>query len=93
MVKTRLHKVQLWDGQCYVFDNRLNVPINRVEHVVVGIDHFDSSPCERQLNCANPVCNKQILASEANEHKYLGGCSHECSIHPRNRYVIKHDLI
>ena len=83
---------QLWDGQCYVFDNRLNVSINQVEHIIVGRDHFDGSKCERQLNCANPVCNKQILASEANEHKHLGGCTHECRVHPKNRYVIKHEL-
>lgn len=85
-------KGRLWDGKCYVFDKRLTVPINRVEHVVVGRDHFDNSPCERVINCANPECNKQIIASEANEHKYLGGCTKECSLHPRNRYVEEHGL-
>ncbi|MFA7376970.1 MAG: hypothetical protein WCZ13_05615, partial [Acholeplasmataceae bacterium] len=90
--KDEVAKGQLWDGKCYVFDNRLNVPINRVEEVIVGRDHFDQTPCERQLNCANPECNKQILASEENEHKYLGGCSSDCRTHKRNRYVIKHQL-
>ncbi len=90
--KDEVAKGQLWDGKCYVFDNRLNVPINRVEEVVVGRDYFDNTPCERQLNCANPECNKQILASEENEHKYLGGCSSDCRTHKRNRYVIKHQL-
>ncbi len=83
---------QLWDGQCYVFDQRLKVPINRVEHIIVGRDHFDGTPCERQLNCANPECNKQILASIENEDKHLGGCTLSCSLHPRNRYVIQHEL-
>ena len=27
------------------------------------------------------------LTSEENEDKYLRGCSHECRVHPRNRYV------
>lgn len=90
--KDEVAKGQLWDGQCYVFDKRLKVPINRVEHVVVGKDHFDGTPCERQINCANPECNKQILTSEENEHKHLGGCTLECSKHPRNRYVEKHNL-
>lgn len=85
-------KGDLWDGKCYVFDERISVPINRVEHVVVGRDHFDGTPCERYVNCANPDCNKQILCSEENEHKYLRGCSHECRISPRNRYVIEHNL-
>jgi UPF0176 protein len=83
---------ELWDGQCYVFDERIAVPINRKEHVVVGKDYFDDKPCERYINCANPECNKQILCSEENEHKYMRGCSHECRVHPRNLYIKEHNL-
>ena len=64
----------------------------RVEHVIVGKDHFTGEPCERYVNCANPECNKQILCSEENEHKYLRGCTHECRVHPRNRYVKEQEL-
>ena len=35
---------------------------------------------------------KQKLTSEENEDKYLRGCSHECRVHPRNRYVSENDL-
>jgi len=83
---------ELWDGKCYVFDERIAVPINRKEHVIVGRDYFTGEPCERYVNCANPECNKQILCSEENEHKYLRGCSHECRVHPRNLYVKEHNL-
>ncbi|MDG5472336.1 rhodanese-related sulfurtransferase [Jeotgalibacillus sp. ET6] len=85
-------KGQLWDGQMYVFDERLTVPINQVEHVVVGKDHFDGTPCERYINCANPECNKQIITSEENEAKHLGGCTMECTKHERNRYIVRHEL-
>ena len=85
-------KGQLWDGQMYVFDERIAVPINQIEHVIVGRDHFTGEPCERYVNCANPECNDQILCSEENEHKYMRSCSHECRTHPRNRYVVEHDL-
>lgn len=85
-------KGQLWDGQMYVFDNRIAVPINRVEHVIVGKDIFDGTPCERYVNCANPECNDKILCSEENEHKYMRSCSHECRTHPRNRYVVEHNM-
>lgn len=81
-----------WDGQLYVFDERISVPVNRIEHVIVGKDHFTNEPCERYVNCANPECNKQILCSEENEHKHLRGCTKECSEHPRNRYVAEHQL-
>ncbi|MFA1821839.1 rhodanese-related sulfurtransferase [Virgibacillus oceani] len=83
---------ELWDGRCYVFDERISVPINQKEHVVVGEDYFDGEPCERYVNCANPECNKQILCSEENEHKHMRGCTHECRVSPRNMYVKEHDL-
>jgi len=80
---------QLWDGQCYVFDARLTVPINKVEHVIVGRDYFTGEPCERYINCANPECNRQMIASEDSEREHLGACSEACMKHPRNRYVAK----
>ncbi|MYL35143.1 rhodanese-related sulfurtransferase [Pontibacillus yanchengensis] len=83
---------QLWDGQMYVFDERISVPVNQTEHVVVGVDHFDGEPCERYVNCSNPDCNKQILCSEENEHKYMRGCTPECRVHERNRYVEEHNM-
>jgi UPF0176 protein len=83
---------ELWDGQCYVFDERIGVLINKKEHVIVGKDYFSGEPCERYVNCANPECNKKILCSEENEHKHLRSCSHECRVHPRNRYIAEHGL-
>jgi len=83
---------ELWEGKCYVFDERISVPINRKEHVIVGRDYFTGEPCERYVNCANPECNKKILTSEENEHKYLRSCSSECRVHPRNRYIKEHGI-
>lgn len=85
-------KGQLWDGKMYVFDERISVPINQVEHVVVGRDHFDGTPCERYVKCSNPECNKHILCSEENEAKHLGGCTLKCTKHRENRYVARHGL-
>ncbi|MGN7479434.1 oxygen-dependent tRNA uridine(34) hydroxylase TrhO [Solibacillus silvestris] len=90
--KDPVAKGQLWDGQMYVFDERLTVPINQVEHVIVGRDHYDGTPCERYINCANPECNAQIIASEENEVKHLGGCTIECTKHERNRYIVRHSM-
>ncbi|USK48301.1 rhodanese-related sulfurtransferase [Bacillus sp. CMF12] len=83
---------ELWDGQLYVFDDRIGVPVNQKEHVIVGKDYYTGDPCERYVNCANPACNKKILCSEENEHKYMRSCSDECRTHPRNRYVAEHGL-
>ncbi|WP_027107774.1 rhodanese-related sulfurtransferase [Lacticigenium naphthae] len=83
---------EYWDGSMYVFDERISVPINKKEPVIVGKDWFDGSPCERYVNCGNPYCNRQMLCSSKNEHAYLRGCSHDCRVHPDNRYVKEHDL-
>lgn len=82
----------LWDGQMYVFDERISVPVNQKEHVIVGRDWFDGTSCERYVNCANPACNRQILSSEENEHKYLRGCCHDCRVAPANLYVKRNSL-
>ncbi len=83
---------ELWDGACYVFDNRISVPVNRKNPIIVGKDYFTGQPTERYINCGNPECNKQILATEQSEEKYLGSCCDACRMHPRNRYVISHKL-
>lgn len=83
---------ELWDGAMYVFDERISVPINHVNPVVVGKDWFDGTPSERYVNCANPECNRQILCSKENEAKFVRGCSHECRVHERNRYITENNL-
>lgn len=85
-------KGEYWDGKMYVFDERISVDVNHVDKTVIGKEHFDGTPCERYINCANPECNKQILVSEKNEAKYLGACSYDCAKHERNRYVAKHHI-
>lgn len=83
---------ELWDGKMYVFDERISVDVNQVEKTVIGKEWFDGTPCERYINCSDPDCNKQILVSEENEHRYLGACCKECAQHERNRYVAKHNI-
>ena len=82
----------LWDGLMYVFDERLSVPINHVEHVIIAKDWFDEEPCERYVNCANPECNRQMITSKENEDKYLRGCSPSCRRHHENRYIVEENL-
>lgn len=82
----------LWEGKMYVFDERIAVDVNRVNPVIIAKDYFDDQPCERYINCGNPECNQQILASEKSEAKYVRGCSAECRRHPRNRYIEENNL-
>lgn len=83
-------KGELWDGKMYVFDERISVEINHVDKKIVGRDWFDGTPCERYINCANPECNRRILASKENEIKFSGSCSDVCREHPQNRFSLEH---
>ncbi|MDV3195933.1 MAG: rhodanese-related sulfurtransferase [Candidatus Phytoplasma stylosanthis] len=83
---------QLFEGKVYVFDKRISNEVNKKEHVIVGKDFFDQTPCERYINCSNPECNKQILCSVENEIKYLGSCSKKCMENKRNTYFYKKNL-
>ncbi|MCL1631781.1 rhodanese-related sulfurtransferase [Sporolactobacillus sp. CPB3-1] len=79
---------KLYDGKCYVFDQRVSVPVNRTEEaIVVGHCHHCGKSCDRIVNCANPECNKQYICCEECEKKHHRSCSDVCDHHPKNRYV------
>lgn len=81
---------RLYDGKCYVFDQRISVPVNRTEEdVVVGHCHHCGKETDRLVNCANPECNKQYICCEDCEKTYHRSCSAECREHPRNRYELE----
>ncbi|WP_453990190.1 oxygen-dependent tRNA uridine(34) hydroxylase TrhO [Bacillus nitroreducens] len=86
-------KGALWDGKCYVFDERISVPVNRTgEETVVGKCYHCGKPEERYVKCGNPECNKHLLLCEDCEHEHYRACSNECKEHPHNRYVKEHQL-
>ncbi|MEH7385449.1 rhodanese-related sulfurtransferase [Bacillus sp. JJ1521] len=83
-----------WDGKCYVFDERISVPVNRTgEETIVGKCYHCGNPEERYVKCGNPECNKHLLLCEDCEHEHHRSCSQECKDHPHNRYVKEHQLV
>lgn len=72
-------KGHLWDGKCYVFDERISVPINRTEEdIVIAKCHHCGTTHDRYINCANPTCNKQHVCCEECEVEHQSFCSEEC---------------
>lgn len=69
---------KLWKGKCYVFDQRISIPINKINPEVVGKDYISGEPCERYINCSNPKCNKHILLTIENDKRLKGACSQVC---------------
>lgn len=75
-------KGKLWDGKCYVFDNRISVPINRTdEDIVISKCSLCNEPSDRYINCRNDACHTQFICCESCEEKHYGFCSNECSEH------------
>lgn len=71
-------KGKLFDGKCYVFDQRISVPINQHEHVIVGKCHHCQQPTERYINCNYDLCHKQHLCCDHCLERYQGYCSETC---------------
>lgn len=67
----------LWEGSCFVFDQRMAVPVNDAEH------HYAISECQqcsaktdRYYNCANVECNALILQCDPcrSQERYCLAC-------------------
>ncbi len=74
-----------FEGQCYVFDNRVTVDVNRVNPTVVSTCRNCGTTTARMVNCANPECNEHYTQCEACGLQLEGSCSEACRQHPRKR--------
>ena len=74
-----------FDGQCYVFDNRVAVDVNRVNPSVISRCQHCQQPSNRLINCANPHCNAHLPLCEACSEQLQGACSEACATHPEKR--------
>lgn len=68
----------LYDGKCYVFDERISVPVNQVEDVIVGRCHHCGEAEDRYINCTYPFCHDQYICCEQCSTAHDGYCSDEC---------------
>lgn len=68
---------RLFDGKCYVFDERISVPINRTdEDIVVGTCFHCHESNDQYINC--PECNLQYISCDSCYEEHQGFCSDEC---------------
>ncbi len=85
-------KGKLWEGLCYVFDQRVAVPINHTEdYTVLTTCLHCGKPCDRYINCANIDCHNQHFQCEECEQKTKRSCSIECQSAPRHEFHINSD--
>lgn len=74
-----------FEGECYVFDNRLKVPVNSVNPTLISTCLNCGSITSKMINCANPECNEHFTQCEECGWKMQGCCSDNCIEHPRKR--------
>lgn len=67
-----------FEGQMYVFDKRIGIPVNQVNPTVVARCCSCNEPSERYVNCAHKPCNAQHFLCEDCQPKTGRFCSQEC---------------
>lgn len=65
-------------GKCFVFDDRLVVPVNKDNLEPIARCEITGKPADSYINCANMKCNKLFVCSEEGAEIMEGCCSEEC---------------
>lgn len=65
-------------GKCFVFDDRLVVPVNKDDLQPIARCEITGKPADSYINCANMECNKLFICSEKGAELMEGCCSEEC---------------
>jgi UPF0176 protein len=80
-------KGKYFEGKCYVFDERISIPVNFAdENKIVSKCHHCGTPTDRYVNCANLDCHLQHFECGSCEDEWLRSCSPECLNAPRNEF-------
>lgn len=70
---------KLFDGKCYVFDERISVKINHTdEDVIVGRCYHCDEPADNYINCGDDRCHRQHIVCDKCEEIHHGYCSPAC---------------
>jgi len=72
-------------GKCFVFDDRLVVPVNPNDEEPVSHCEITGVPADTYLNCANMECNRLFICSEEGAGQMEGACCEACKTHPFKR--------
>ncbi len=74
-----------FEGTCYVFDNRVTMPINRYNPTVISTCYVCQTTCDRMINCADPICNRHVTMCSDCAESLAGACSTACQQQPTKR--------
>lgn len=67
-----------FDGELFVFDKRLHVPINNVNPTVIAHCQYCQTPITRYIDCVGPACDGLFICCESCQDEHLSACSSDC---------------
>lgn len=77
--KDPLVRGDLFEGQCYVFDDRIGVPVNQVNPTIVTHCKHCGVVTDRFANCAHLDCHTRFYVCADCEKKFRRSCSSACA--------------
>lgn len=67
-----------FEGEMFVFDKRLHLPVNTVDPSVISHCQYCGTPITRYIDCAVPSCDSLFICCKACESAHQSACSAEC---------------
>jgi len=74
-----------FEGEMYVFDARINIKVNHENPTIISKCIHCGESITRYINCANKLCNKQIVCCEKCQNEKSSTCSDKCRILVQNK--------
>jgi UPF0176 protein len=69
---------KFFEGELFVFDKRLHVPVNTIDPTILTTCRFCNTSITRYIDCAVPMCDEFLTCCEACEQANIVACSVEC---------------
>lgn len=81
---------RLFNGKCYVFDERIAVRANFTEEEkIISTCHYCNIPTDRFVNCAHLDCHSRFFSCESCEKTHRRSCSRACEEATHHEFVEK----
>lgn len=67
-----------FEGEMFVFDKRLHIPVNRVNPTIISACIYCKTPFTRYIDCSIKSCHSLFICCKTCESKNFGTCSTKC---------------
>lgn len=67
-----------FEGELFVFDNRLHVGVNQVDPSIISKCCYCQEKITRYVDCAEPSCDGLFICCQNCEEEHKGACSKNC---------------